>query len=115
MPTTVVEQIGELVGEKLDGFSIQELTEVYRVDEDGRKTTSIGFFKNGNIAAAFAQNQTDSCFHRYKKEFVLTDGKVGFLFVGEPVKLLNDEQEALKVREAALEKLSPAERALLQI
>ena len=47
-------KIQELVGKDLSGFVVVEMTEVYRVDDDGRKTRSIGYFRHANIAKAFA-------------------------------------------------------------
>ena len=102
-----------LIGKKLDGFTIQEYTEVYMTDVEGRgKEKSLGHFKNDSIAKAFAGNQTDPAWCKTEKVLLLTDGKVGFV-LGESVKLIDDEKAALEVREAALAKLSPAERKIL--
>ena len=108
-------KLRELIAKPLDGYTIQELTEVYRVNDDGRKTTSIGYFKDETVARAFSQNQTDANSYEIRKSFVLTNGEVGFLFNGESITLLDDEKEAERARESALAKLSPEDRKLLKI
>lgn len=108
-------QLTDLLEKSLEGFTVQELTEVYELDVEGRqKIKSIGFFRDENVAKAFAQNQTDANYHRTQKVIVLTNGEIGFV-IGEPVILLNDEKAALEVREKALAKLSPEERRLLKL
>jgi hypothetical protein len=104
----------DLVGKDLTalGFSVNEMTEVYRTNDDGVKIKSLGFFLNEEIAIAFAQLQADSAFHKTVKTYVLTNGKVGFVF-GAAINLLDDEEAALKIRENALRKLSKAERQAL--
>jgi hypothetical protein len=103
----------DLVGKDLQGYSVQKLHEVYRVNEDGRKAQSIGYFRSEIIAKAFAEHQTDASWHRTAEAFVLTDGKDGFLLTGESVTLLDDEQASLDARNAAVSKLTAAERTLL--
>jgi len=105
----------DLIGKDLKGFTVQELTEVFRVDEDGRKTKSIGFFRNGIIAKAFVQNSVDAAWHKTDKALILTDGKVGFRLLAGPVELFDDEKTALEIREKALAKLSPEERTILKV
>jgi len=102
----------ELLGKSLSGFAVQELTEVFKVDEDGRKKKSLGFFHDESIAKAFAGNQADANWHRTEKVLVLTDGKEGFV-IGGGVTLLDDEKAALEIKEAAIAKLSEAERKVL--
>lgn len=78
-------------------------------------TSSVGFFRDGSIANAFAANESGGeSYNKTVECFVLTDGQEGFL-VGRAVTLLDDEQAALKIREAALAKLTLAERAVLKI
>jgi hypothetical protein len=104
-----------MVGKNLEGFTIQQYTEVYKTDVDGRsKTRSLGYFKDDSIAKCFAQNQTDAAYHETVQVYLLTDGKIGFL-LGEEVELVDDEKAALEVRYAALGKLSPAERKVLGV
>lgn len=107
-------ELKDLVGKDLSKFKIEERTEVYRTNDDGRKTESIGFFKSDTIARAFAKGQKDANWHETEKVLIMTDGEVGFL-LGKPVKLLDDEQAALGLREKALAKLSPEDRELLKI
>ncbi len=106
--------IKELIGKDLKGFKIVEMTEVYRVDFDGRKSSSLGFFKDPNTAEAFAGVQTDASWHKTGQALVLTDGTVGYVIKDQkPVKLFDDEAEALEIKKKALAKLSPAERKLI--
>ncbi len=106
--------IKELIGHDLKGFKIVEMTEVYRVNEDGRKSSSLGFFKNQNTAEAFAGVQTDAIWHKTAEALVLTDGTVGYVMEQQdPVKLFDDEAEALELKKKAVAKLSSAERKLL--
>ena len=97
----------------LKGFKVLEMTEVYMIDNDGRKSSSIGFFKNQNTATVFAGAQGDSNWLKTAQALVLTDGTVGYVIKPDPVKLFDDEAEALKLKEKAIAKLSPAERSLL--
>ena len=107
-------KIKELVGKDLKGFKIVEMTEVYRVNDEGRKSGSLGFFKDPNIATAFAGVQTDASWHKTGQVLVLTDGTVGYVITEqEPVNLFDDEAEALEIKKKAIAKLSPAERKLL--
>lgn len=90
------------------------MTEVYRVDDGGRKSKSLGFFKDPNIATAFAGVQTDANWHNTGQALVLTDGTIGYVITQqEPVKLFDDEAEALEIKKKAIDKLSPVERKLL--
>jgi len=104
----------KVVGQDLTGFKIVEMTEVFRVDNDGRKAHSLGFFRDPNVATAFAGAQTDACWHETHQCLVLTNGTVGWVIKEqEPVKMFDDEQEAVELKKKAIAKLSPAERALL--
>lgn len=107
-------KLNGLIGKDLKGFKIAKMTEVYFMDLDGRKSNSVGFFKNPNIAEAFAGVQTDAAFHKTQPALVLTDGKVGYLIAEQdPIKLFDDETEALEIKKKALAKLTPAERKLI--
>ncbi len=107
-------KIKELIDKDLKGFKIVEMTEVYRMDNDGLKSSSLGFFKNPNMAMAFAGVQTDPSWHKTEQALVLTDGTVGYVIEEQnPVKLFDDEAEALEIKKKAVAKLSPAERKLL--
>lgn len=107
-------ELAELKGKDLTDFRVQEFTEVYKTNDDGRKVESIAYFQDENIAKAFAQNQVDANWHRTGKALVLTDGKVGFL-LGQPIRIASDEQAELEIRKKALAKLSNEERKVLGI
>lgn len=109
-----VGQIKDLVGKALDseGFSVKSLAGVYMTNENGMRVKTLGFFKDWNVAGAFAQSQKDASHHKVAESFVLTNGKHGFV-IGEPVTLLDDEKATLEIREKALAKLSPEEKAVL--
>jgi hypothetical protein len=106
--------IKDLFGKSLEGFTIQALTEVYKVNDDGIKSQSLGFFHDDDLAKAFAGNQIDAPWHKTEKAFVLTNGETGFL-IGEPVILLNDEKAALEVKKKILSKLSKEDRRFLRV
>lgn len=103
-----------LIGEKMAEFSVEKFTEVYKTNDDGRKVKSLGFFRDENIAKAFAGIQTDASWHETNNVLVLTDGKVGFL-LGESIVILDDEQASLDIKQKALSKLSEAERKVLGV
>lgn len=107
-------KIEELIGQELKGFRIEEMTEVYRVDDDGRRSRSVGLFRNNDIAQAFAATQVDSPWHKTRKLVVITDGQICFL-PGEIFAIMDDEQAALETRQKILKKLSAAERKFLKI
>ena len=107
-------KINQLVGKTLENFKIVEMTEVYRVDDDGRKCSSLGFFRDATTAKAFAGVQTDASWHKTTKAMVLTDGKIGYVIEdANSVRLFDDEAEALQIKKKAMAKLSPEERKLL--
>ena len=112
----MVKEIADLVGRDLTDFQVIEITEVYKVNEDGRRIVSLGFFKKAHIAKAFASNRVDANFHKVESVIVLTNGKVAFVLDQQrPVKIFDDEEEVLKLREKIVAKLSIDERRLLGI
>ena len=109
-------KIKELIGRDMGGFKIIEMTEVYRVNDDGRKVSSLGFFKDSDTAEAFAGIQTDSNWHNTGQTLVLTDGTVGYAITEEdPVHLFDDEYEVIEIKKQAIAKLSPSERRILRL
>ncbi|OQA39526.1 MAG: hypothetical protein BWY51_00125 [Parcubacteria group bacterium ADurb.Bin316] len=102
----------DLVGTSLTEFSVLEYTEVFRVDEDGHKRTTLGFFQDDSIAIAWKNLQKDSNFCQTQKALVLTDGTNGFM-IGPTIEILNDERATLAIRKGALDKLSPEEKKVL--
>lgn len=111
---TTKAEIKKLVGKDLRGFKVVEMTEVYLVDYDGRKSRSLGFFKDPDIASAFAGVQIDASMHKTGQALVLTNGTVGYVIEDQkPVKFFDDEMEMLEIKRKAIAKLSPAERKLL--
>lgn len=106
--------INAVVGQDLSGFKVIIMTEVFKTDDDGRRSRSLGYFKDVTIAKAFAGSQTDAPWHKTRDVYVLTDGKVGFLLnTSESVQILEDEKVLVQIREKALAKLTPAERKIL--
>ncbi len=106
----------KLIGQDLSSYKIVLMSEVYRVDVDGLNPVSLGFFKNPDVAKAFAGQQNDSNRVKVDEVFVLSDGKNGFTMNESRTALhFDDEKEILKIKEAALKKLSPEERKILGI
>lgn len=107
-------KVQEMIGQDLVGFEIVEMTEVYRTGEDGRKSQSLGFFKNANTAEAFIGTHSDTNFHKTAPAFILTNSVVSFVInEQESVKIFNDKDEVVEIKKKVLAKLSPAERKLL--
>lgn len=104
-------EVPPLVGQKLDGFTVQDFFEVSKLDEEGRnKVSVVGYFRDEDIANGFAGNQVGATW--VEKVLLATDGRRAFL-VGPPAKLLDNEKAALEMRQKALAKLSPGERKVL--
>jgi hypothetical protein len=107
-------ELKSLVGLSLASFTFIVMHEVYRTDFDGRRTAVVGYFKDPNIASAFAESKEDQNFHKTTEVLVLTNGVVHYLVIdGYEIAILNDEEEALKLKERALTKLSSAEKKIL--
>jgi len=102
------------IGESLEDFTIEEFTEVYKVEEDGRYSYSLGYFKDEAIAKGFANTCDDPSYLETEKRIVLTNGKIGFI-IGDPIKILDDENAVLRIKEEAIAKLTPEERKILKI
>lgn len=102
------------LGTNLSGCNLEQLTEVYKVDDDGRKSKTIGHFRDPVVAQAFTQQQADSFSFKTREvsALVCSDNIVGFI-VGEQITLVNDERTALEVRANALRKLTPEEQKVL--
>ena len=107
-------ELKSLVGQNLSSFTFIVMCEVYSTDFDGRKVKAIGYFKDPNIATAFAGSQADAQFNKTKEVLVMTN-EIDYYLVAEgySIAIFNDEEEALKLRDKALSKLSQAERIML--
>lgn len=107
-------ELKSLIGHDLVSFTFIVMHEVYRTDYDGRRTAVVGYFKDPVIASAFADSKADANFHKTSEVLVLTNGVDYYLVVdGYSITILNDEEEALKLKEKALSKLSSAEKIIL--
>ncbi|PIT90617.1 MAG: hypothetical protein COU22_01215 [Candidatus Komeilibacteria bacterium CG10_big_fil_rev_8_21_14_0_10_41_13] len=104
-------QLAKLDQEGLSGFRVEKRIHVFTVDYDGFFEKSIGVFKDPDVAKGFAKGQT---YLKTEEVYVWTDGEWAFVFKG-CLEVINDEQEALKLREVALAKLTPEERKLLKL
>lgn len=108
-------KLKELVGKTLTAFKVQEVIKIVRVNEDGLNPQTLGYFKDPTVADAFAGPQVNGNQIRTRPILVLTDGTTAYEFNEDesPVKFFNDEEEAKKLKEKILEKLTPEERKLL--
>jgi len=107
-------KIRELIDRDLRNFKIIEMTEVFRVNDDGRKVSSLGFFKDSNTAVAFKGIQKDANWHKTEQTLVLTDGTVGYNITGgNPVHLFDVESAVIKIKKKAIARLSRAELRIL--
>ena len=85
-----IKSLEDLLGDNgLAGFKIVEMTEVYTVWINGRKTSSAGFVSNEVVAKAFIKTQIDSYRYRIRQALVLTNGTIGFRITATlPIRLL---------------------------
>lgn len=120
MDTNPLQELVEaesLINKQLTDFQIAMRTEVYKAnDVDGRPAISLGFFQNASVAEAWAQDQVGGVPHHTRQVLVLVNDpkKIGFI-IGAPA-LIVDEAEMIKeVRDTAIAKLSPAQRAVLKL
>ena len=107
-------QLTELTEKDLSKFTIKQFTEVFRINDVGVKSKSLGFFRDENIAKAFAENQTDASWHKTRNVLVLTDGKLGFL-IGESITIADEESAIHEIKQKAMAKLSKSEKSILGI
>ncbi len=108
-----MEKMKNLVGQ-LQGFEIKEFFEVFSVDEQGLSPKTIGYFKDSKVAKAFAGEDNQS--RRSYPVYILTNGTIHILLPNEEMKnpkFFNDEEETLRLKNLALEKLSQADKDLL--
>lgn len=106
--------ISKILGKDLAGFKVVMMTEAFDVNDDGRKTKSIGYFKDRDSAKAFIGPRATNSHKRVEDVFVLTDGKVGLVVNNnENVTLIDDEAAMLEIRQKAVAKLTPEERKVL--
>lgn len=98
-----------------EGFFVEELVEVYRANEDGRKSLSVGFFRDENLAKAFVQNQADANWHKTDKIIALTNGDAVFQLKIEDAPLFEDDKIRLEIYEKPLAKLTPEQRHFLNL
>jgi hypothetical protein len=104
-----------LINQGLEGFSVQVFAEVYKVDEDGKKVSTIGFLSDHDIAKAFCQNQTDISYYRIGTVLLLTDGKIGFVLGLRATEIMDNDEVVAKIKKKALAKLTPEERKILEL
>ncbi len=109
-----MENLSELIGKDLRSFKLETLHEVWSTDELGLRSKAIGAFRNETVARAFAGNEKGSWgAASVYPVTVLTDGINTFAIEDRVINVFNDEAEATKLRQAAIEKLSPADRKIL--
>ena len=107
----------DLVIRGLEGWRVIKMTEVYEVDEGGKKTRTRGFFKDENLARLYAvskdepdkqvQNRAESC-------FVLWDGQQGF-HIGDWGSGFCEGKVAQELRTAVIASLPVLEQTLFSI
>lgn len=104
----------DLIGESLSGLLLEEMIQVYRVDQTGMKTESYGFFRSELLAEVVAQTKEDTRGIRVRKVFVLSDGNEVYP-IGNREGIVDQDQEAFAadLKSKALAKLAIAERLLL--
>lgn len=109
-------EIKDYIG-KLDGFSIEERTEVCELDCEGKLIARVlGVFKKEEVAKAYCSQQTDSSYFKTFKILVLTNGTDVFsLEKAERLRVFVDEEVVLSIRKSILAKLTEDERRVIGI
>lgn len=105
----------ELLGKDLSSFKLEQLYEVWTTDEQGIATKPLGAFKKEALAKAFAGNDKSSWgAPSITPVTVLTDGTLVFAIdKTREIKVFNDEEQAVELRQKALAKLSPEDKEIL--
>lgn len=84
--TDSVNSINQLVGKTLAGFQVKKIYDVCICNADGSYITSVAFF--ADLDSVNSYNKSGS--YRFRKRYALTDGKVAFLFRGDPDPVVYD-------------------------
>jgi hypothetical protein len=105
----------ELVGKSLTDFSVRTMTEVFRTNDDGLKVKAVGYFFDPQVAQGWVDGMTNKHYYGTVHVLVLTDGERAFLLDPTRVEITGDEHAKLEIRDKALAKLTPSERAVLGI
>jgi hypothetical protein len=107
-------ELNELIGSNLNGFIVEEVTEIYSTNEDGRRISSFGCMRNYDVAKAYIEQCRGSHYYALRKIAVITKGNIVFI-VGKPITLLDDEKISKEVKEKILKKLSDEEKKILNV
>lgn len=113
MFTSAEELTGRNLGtDAANGWRIEKFIAVYDTDQEGRSVASIpkGLYKDPVVAQAIEKQET---FVVLREIFTLTNGDQAFILDSTPVNVSNDEEAKVHLRDKALAKLSPEERAIL--
>lgn len=94
-------------------FSIKLMTEVFKVNDDGRYSQHVALFEDENLAEAFRQNQVDANYHKCSNFVALTNGKVAFKIGETSLPVSNEGEVKIRLFAAIKKKLSPAEQAAI--
>jgi len=95
-------------------FQVQLMTEVFEVNDDGRRSKSLGLLSDPTVAAAFVGKRSENPYKRAEEVVVITDGKSAYIVQNrEALTVLEDDAESNRLRTEALGKLSSSERTLL--
>lgn len=107
-------QIKELIGKDLKGFKLVKMNEVYCIDLNDLKKTSLRFFTDPTDTKTFTKTHRGSCWQTSGHDLVLTNGTVSYV-IGKPipVQIFKNKSELKKIQKKAAAKLSPAERNFL--
>lgn len=101
----------EFIGKNLDGYTIEEVTIVNRVSEDGMYPKPVACFRDPNLAQVY---KDDDQYLELTTNFALISPEGGvYVFEGGTPLTIADKTEAEKLRQQALAKLSDVERKLL--
>ncbi len=106
-----ITKTADMVGVPMKTFRVIQTTEVYKAHASGARAQSIGCVDDVELAAAFAEQQEGKCDTR--QVVLLTDGTTSVI-LGELVELLDKEVLEGQTRNLIFQKLTPAERKLME-
>ena len=110
------DELERFLGQQLPGFTIEKLIEVYRTDGlQGLKIGSAGFFRDSDLAKAFIENQPKIAIYDMHETLLLVgpDRKFAFI-IGDLANIVDESIVIFEVRKKILDKLSSAERAVIE-
>ncbi|HOX60923.1 MAG TPA: hypothetical protein PLV72_02875 [Candidatus Magasanikbacteria bacterium] len=95
------------------GWRIEKVVEVYNTNDDGQRTSVVGYFRDQTIAWAFVMEDAGN--HRKSKLVSIFTNGIRAYILGDPqdVKFFDEKAESTRLKKRALAKLTESEKELL--